>query len=218
MTKALVTDFDGTMTRNDFYMLVLQRAQPKGAERYWQEFLRGERTHFDAMRETYMSVGPDMGQLEMLTRAMEPDPGITGAVRALQGDGWEVVIASAGCDWYIERILAELGITPTLHASPGRYDPERGLVMELPHDSPFLSKETGIDKEAVLRDALGKHQIVAFAGDGRPDIGPALMVPPERRYARGWLAERLRERGEHFVPFATWSDIASRLISGETGV
>lgn len=216
MAKVLVTDFDGTMTRNDFFMLVLQRAQPKGAERFWQEYLRGERTHFEAMRDTYMSVGPDMSQLEMLTRAMEPDPGLAGAVKALQADGWEVVIASAGCGWYIERILSELGIEPTLHASPGRYDPERGLVMELPRKSPFLSEKTGIDKEAVLRDALARHDIVAFAGDGRPDIGPALLVPPERRYARGWLAEQLQERKESFVPFTSWPDIASGLIAGAT--
>jgi 2-hydroxy-3-keto-5-methylthiopentenyl-1-phosphate phosphatase len=53
--------------------------------------------------------------------------------------------------------------------------------------------------------------LVAYAGDGPPDLEPSLMVPPELRFARGWLAEELRARHEPFRPFRRWSEIAETL-------
>jgi 2-hydroxy-3-keto-5-methylthiopentenyl-1-phosphate phosphatase len=81
----------------------------------------------------------------------------------------------------------------------------------LPVDSPFFSAPTGIDKPGVVRDALRRTEHVAFAGDGRPDLEPALLVRPEYRFARGWLAEALTERGEAFHPFSRWSEVADKL-------
>ncbi len=46
-----------------------------------------------------------------------------------------------------------------------------------------------------------------FVAD-RPE---ALLVRPELRLARGWLAEALGERGERFHPFERWSQIADQL-------
>ena len=86
-----------------------------------------------------------------------------------------------------------------------------GLQMSLPKQSPFFISTTGIDKSAIVRDALNRSNRVAFAGDGRPDLKPALLVRPELRFATGWLAEALRERGEGYHPFERWSQIADQL-------
>jgi 2-hydroxy-3-keto-5-methylthiopentenyl-1-phosphate phosphatase len=83
--------------------------------------------------------------------------------------------------------------------------------MLLPERSPFFSPTKGVNKVAIVRDALNRSGRVAFAGDGRPDLKPALLVPPQLRFARGWLAEALRERGEKFNPFERWSEIADQL-------
>jgi 2-hydroxy-3-keto-5-methylthiopentenyl-1-phosphate phosphatase len=66
----------------------------------------------------------------------------------------------------------------------------------------------------IVRDALKRSERVAFAGDGRPDLEPALLVKPELRFARGWLADAFGERGEKFHPFERWSQIADRLQKG----
>ena len=50
---------------------------------------------------------------------MELDPSLAGSVRALQDRGWEVVIASGGCDWYIQRLLKKAGVSVSVHANPG---------------------------------------------------------------------------------------------------
>jgi 2-hydroxy-3-keto-5-methylthiopentenyl-1-phosphate phosphatase len=142
---------------------------------------------------------------------MELDVSFAESARALKDSGWEIVIASAGCDWYIRYLLKKAKVSVLVHANPGVFDPERGLQMSLPERSAFFSPMTGINKLEVVRDALNRSDRVAFAGDGRPDIKAALTVRPQLRFARGWLAEALSERGEKFHPFERWSQIADYL-------
>ena len=80
--------------------------------------------------------------------------------------------------------------------------------MELPIDSPFFSAETGIDKAAVVRDARDAGRMVAFAGDGFPDLPAALLVPDPLRFAHGDLAIALAAQNVPFRPFTPWADVA----------
>jgi 2-hydroxy-3-keto-5-methylthiopentenyl-1-phosphate phosphatase len=52
---------------------------------------------------------------------------------------------------------------------------------------------------------------VAFAGDGAPDVESALLVGPDLRFARGYLAEELSRRGEPYRTFGRWCEIAEAL-------
>ena len=106
-----------------------------------------------------------------------------------------------------------MGLVLEVHANPGEFSPATGLRMRLPEASRFFSRLTGIDKVAVVREALRRAAVVAFAGDGRPDMEPALLVPPEHRFARGWLADALREQGQSFHPFTSWTEIADSLLA-----
>lgn len=210
----LVSDFDGTMTARDFYRVAQECLVPAGTPDYWEEYLAGRITHFEALRRIFTHIRGDEAQVLATTEAMGLDPTLPAAIHALEAAGWEIVIASAGCRWYIDYLLRRAGIAVTLHANPGSYDPARGVRMEPPLDSPFYHPGTGIDKEAVVRDALARSACVAFAGDGRPDLPAALLVPPARRFARGWLAETLAEDDIPFQHFAHWSAIATHLLGG----
>ena len=59
----------------------------------------------------------------------------------------------------------------------------------------------------------------SFSQDDRDhmveDGKTALLVPPQLRFARGWLAGALSERGEGFQPFERWSQIADHLQKAE---
>jgi 2-hydroxy-3-keto-5-methylthiopentenyl-1-phosphate phosphatase len=73
------------------------------------------------------------------------------------------------------------------------------------------SASEGVDKSAVVRHAFRVADTVAFAGDGPTDLQPALLVRPGLCFARRFLAEALRARGEAFQPFSRWSEIAREL-------
>ncbi|MHC1762787.1 MAG: HAD-IB family phosphatase [Verrucomicrobiia bacterium] len=212
MSSVLVTDFDGTMTRNDFYQLARARWWREGNPDPWLEYLDGQITHFDALNRFFARVRGDEASVRAFVREMELDPTLPEALEGIVTAGWRVVIASAGCEWYIRQLLADIKVPFEIHANPGRYVPAEGLQMIPPLESPFYSCQTGIDKVAIVRHALANNSRVAFAGDGPPDLPAAKLVPPERRFARSWLAEALAKEGEAFQPFTTWTGLANRLV------
>ena len=211
----LISDFDGTITRYDFFDLVRKRWPFPAQNDPWEKFVASEITHFEALAEIFACIRTTEADLLELVDSMELDASFAKAVRVLQDRGWEIVIASAGCDWYIDFLLKKAGVSVSVHANPGVFDAERGLQMSLPERSPFFSATKGVNKAAIVQDALKRSDRVAFAGDGRPDLRPALLVLPQLRFARGWLAETLNERGEKFHPFERWSEIADQLQKAE---
>jgi 2,3-diketo-5-methylthio-1-phosphopentane phosphatase len=212
--KILVSDFDGTMTERDFFRVALSHLPP-GAAAPWLRYEQGSISHFDALAEIFSQLQINEQELDALLGEMRVENGLAEALDRLHESGWSLVIASAGCAFYVERIVLQAGITAVIHANPGEFIPGHGLIMKRPCHSPFFVAETGIDKAAVVRHYLDQGIDTAFAGDGRPDLAPALLVPSERRFARGWLAEELENRGEPFEPFSRWSDIAGCLCGGE---
>jgi 2-hydroxy-3-keto-5-methylthiopentenyl-1-phosphate phosphatase len=211
----LVSDFDGTLTRYDFFDLVRKRWPYSVENDPWEKYVAGQITHFEALAEIFRGIRTSEAALLELADSMELEPGLAKSVGALRDCGWEVVIASAGCDWYIRRLLAKAGVSVPVHSNPGSFDPESGLRMSLPKHSPFFSPTTGVNKEEIVRDALARSDRAAFAGDGRPDLESALLVSPQLRFARGWLADALSQRGEGFQPFECWSQIADQLQRAE---
>src|SRR5215471_19933953 len=212
MRKIFVSDYDGTITDKDIYSLLAERYVPPDTPDYFAQYREGRITHFEAMAAYFTFTPTEERQLEELLEASQADPDLGASAALLQHAGWELVVVSAGCSWYIERVLRRAGVTATVYSNPGRLENGRGLVLEtLDPSSPYHSPSMGVDKSAVVRHALHLAETVAFAGDGPPDLPPALLVRPDLRFARGFLAEQLRDRGEAFQPFSCWSEIARKL-------
>jgi 2-hydroxy-3-keto-5-methylthiopentenyl-1-phosphate phosphatase len=216
VTRALlITDFDGTLTERDFYRLVAERLVPPDLPDHWADYRAGRATHFDALAAIFASIqATDERPLLEVARDMRLQADLAGHVGRLRAAGWDVAVVSAGCGWYIERLLADAGVVLEVHANPGEFVPGGGLRMRRPDDPRFRSHDLGVDKAAVVRDALRRVPTVAFAGDGYPDLEAARLVPPARRYARADLAAAADEEGLPYQPFERWSDIVDGLLAG----
>lgn len=206
-----VSDFDGTMTRHDFYKLARESLLPADLPDYWVEYRNGRMTHFQALQAIFASIRADEATVRALVDRMELDPDLARDVPRLRASGWDVVVTSAGCDWYIRILLAKAGVSLPVWSNPGRFEEGRGLLMDLPIEGPTFSRDLGVDKAAVVRRGLHEGRTVAFAGDGFPDLDAALLVPAGSRFARGDLAATLDARGLGYRPFDRWSEIADVL-------
>src|SRR5215468_5434363 len=195
MRKILVSDYDGTITDKDFYSLLAEHYVPRDTTDYFAQYREGRITHFEAISAYFAFAPTEEQQLEELLLASQPDPELPASAALLERAGWELWIVSAGSSWYVERVLRRAGVNAPVYSNPGRLENGRGLVVEkLDPSSPYHSPSIGVDKSAVVRHALHVAETVAFAGDGPPDVQPALLVRPTLRFARGFLAEALRER------------------------
>lgn len=210
---AFVSDFDGTITDTDVYALIAERYMPNDHPDYFADYRLGRITHFEAMQAFYDYAPSEPQAIDRLLRDTKPDPQLADCVRRLETNGWDLIIVSAGSSWYIERIFRAAGVSATIHSNPGQIEEGRGLVLRLPKESPFFSPQVGIDKAGVVRDALKRYKKVAFAGDGPPDVEPALLVAPSLRFARRFLAEALERRGEPYQPYRIWSEVVEALLS-----
>lgn len=208
----LVSDFDGTMTRHDFYGLAIESLLSPDVPNYWADYRAGTITHFEALRRYFAAIRVSEADVLAVVARMELDPHLRSSVESLQSAGWRVVVTSAGCEWYIRRLLEQAGVDLEVHANPGRFEKGRGLLMEPPVGAPFFSPTLGVDKPGVVRSFLAEGLTVAFAGDGYPDAEPARLVPAELRFARGDLADVLRREKLSYHPFEAWSEIAAHLL------
>jgi len=211
--SVLVSDFDGTMTRRDFFKLAIQELLPPDGPDFWSEYRAGQITHFEALRRYFAEIRATEAEVIAVVDQMELDPELPQAVAELRRANWKIIVTSGGCDWYIRRLLAQAGVELEVHANPGRFVPGLGLQMEMPVGSPFLSPTLGIDKAQVVRYHLQQGRSVAFAGDGVPDVEAALLVPGGLRFARSDLADVLKQNGEPFQQYSTWSQIAQYLLA-----
>jgi hypothetical protein len=150
----LISDFDGTVRRYDFFDRVRKRWPFSPQDDPWEKFVTGEITHFQVLAEIFACIRTTEADLLELADSTELDTSFAKSARVLQDRGWEIVIASAGCDWYIKFLLKKAGVSVSVHANPGTFDPERGLEMSLPERSPFFSPTKGVNKVAIVRMRL----------------------------------------------------------------
>jgi 2-hydroxy-3-keto-5-methylthiopentenyl-1-phosphate phosphatase len=211
--SAFVSDFDGTITDFDVYALIAERYMPTDHPDYFADYRAGHVTHFEAMQAFFHFAPSEPQAWDRLLRDTKPDPQFADCVRRLEANGWDLIIVSAGSSWYIEQILGTAGVSATIHSNPGQIEEGRGLVLRLPKESPFFSPKAGIDKAGVVRAALKRHKRVAFAGDGPPDVEPALLVAPSLRFARRLLAQALDDRSQPYQPYRIWSEVVEALLS-----
>ncbi len=213
--KTLVSDFDGTLTEFDFYRLAIQRLIPQDLPDYWQAYRRGDLTHFEALNNYFQAIRARPEEIENVMKDMRLEPQLPSALARLRERDWQVVVTSAGCSWYIERLLNDANVQLEVHASPGTFHSATGLRMELPLESPFLNREQGIDKAAVVAFWLEHSEQVAFAGDGFTDVKAASLVSENHRFARRDLAMQLKEDGMAFRTFDRWLDIVDCLLDDQ---
>lgn len=190
---ALVSDFDGTISDDDFFNYVVRRYLDDDALKPWREYLAGRKRHFDALSEIFSGLRIDKTEFDAFIDTIAIDKSFLDLAAFCAENKIPVCICSAGSDYYIRRRLKgdieRLNIA--LISNPGVYDRKTGLVMRPNRD--YFDAELGVSKAAVVQKLRQRGFYVIYCGDGAPDIKAAAAA--QKVFARGRLYDLCRQNG-----------------------
>ncbi|OLN22195.1 2,3-diketo-5-methylthio-1-phosphopentane phosphatase [Domibacillus antri] len=207
---AFVSDFDGTISKKDFYWQVIDNYFPEGRELY-TKWKNGEWNDIDFLAKVFASINRKEEQITEDILSIPVDEDVPDFVRRVQQAGGDFYILSAGTDYYIRPIVNYLGLEQvTVFSNKGVFR-DQNIQLEIDPNHWSYSERYGIDKAAVIRRLKEEYDIVYFAGDSEPDSHPAELA--DRTYATGALPDILDEKSVSYVRFRRFNDIAADLAA-----
>lgn len=205
---AFVSDFDGTITDDDFFAYTTKAYFDEEALEPWRTFLAGKKTHFQALKEMFAQIRVSVAELQKTIDSIYVDPDLEATWQLCRTKNVSLYVCSAGNDYYIRRLLGDLlkKYDVTLVSNTGSYAPETGLVMTAPEETyPFYDPKTGVSKRSVIEKLKEEGFFVVFAGDGPPDVAPAELA--DVVFAKKFLLKACREKEIKTERFESFKDI-----------
>lgn len=202
---AVVSDFDGTISDDDFFYYITEQYLTPADMEPWRQYLAGCKTHFEALREIFAKLRVDEKQLHKFICRIHIDKTFADTAALCLEQSLPLYICSAGCDYYINLLIGnwikEYKIKlVTNHAV---YNEQNGLQMTPPDkNSLYYDAEIGVSKPRVVEILQQLGYFVVYCGDGIPDLGAAQIA--DKVFARKILLEKCRNAGiaaEEFVCF-----------------
>ncbi len=209
-----ISDFDGTLTTKDFYKIMMDKyltSQQRDALYYdWR--VKGMKT-IDFLNRALASARLSEAELLEEIKTIPFDPTVPAFVERVRQAGGDFLILTAGCRYYIEKLLPFYDLTEVeIISMPGIYDQAQEVLRIIPDpQSPFAGDEYGIDKGKVVASYQQKYAKVYFAGDSGPDLPAALAA--DETFAREGLVKLLQEEGHPYREFGTFAEIGQWLFT-----
>ena len=203
-----VSDFDGTITDDDFFKYVKNTYFDDSALEPWRHYLAGKLTHFDALKQIYAKLRIGECEIKEFIKKIRLDAWVIPVFKLCYDARIPVYIASAGCDFYINLIIgSEIEkYKVNLVTNHSVYSQSSGLIMEKPpKDSLYYDENYGISKKEVVRICQNNGEHVIFAGDGLPDIEAASLA--DVVFAKKKLFEKCVQKGIKTEVFNDYKDI-----------
>ena len=207
-TWAFVSDFDGTISKQDFYRLVMDQYFPEG-ESLFKKWKKEEILDIDFLATVFTSINQNEEQIIQDILNIPIDECVPSFIQDVQREGGDFYILSAGTDYYIHHILKNHGIENVEVFSNEGYFKDKNIHLNIDESHVHFSKRYGIDKSKVIQNLKEKYDVIYFAGDSEPDSHPAHYA--DVTYAKADLQKLLKEKGIPFVAVDSFKEIATDL-------
>lgn len=201
MTLKVVLDWDGTVTKRDTLVMVLEEfGDPVVFERASTALERGEITLNEEVRQQFAAMTAPIGEVvEWLVERVRVRPGFAELVEAHRP-----LVVTSGFHELIDPILEREGVGVEVLANRVDSTPEGWRVR--------FRDETGCAScgQPCKRASLPDGEVV-YVGDGYSDRCAALAA--DRVFARDELAGYLAERGVAFERYSDLHDVRRALAA-----
>jgi 2,3-diketo-5-methylthio-1-phosphopentane phosphatase len=201
-------DFDGTISRRDIGVVLLEQAGTPEWRDLDDQYARGEIGSRECMVRQFGMLRGDPDELLAIARSVPLDPGALPLIRALQDVGADVAVVSDGFGFYVEPLLRDAGISLPVLTNAVDWT---ARAMQFPNEDRCCPCSTcGTCKQAPIRDAQAQQRTTIFVGDGISDRKAALLA--DVLYATGHLADWCDDAGVPYTPFWELDDVARSLL------
>lgn len=205
---AFVSDFDGTISKKDFYHIVIEKYFPQGKTLY-KEWKKEKILDIDFLQTVFTSIHQDKQQIARDIASIPIDEYVPALIKKIQENGGDVYILSAGTDYYIHPILEKYDIKNVqVYANRGMFK-DNNIHLSLDKTAWSYSKRYGIDKSKVIKKLKDTYEKVYFAGDSEPDSHPAAYA--DLTFAKNDLIRLLKEQKIPCKAFDNFNDIEAFL-------
>ncbi|MFV8828197.1 MtnX-like HAD-IB family phosphatase [Alkalihalobacterium sp. APHAB7] len=207
---AFVSDFDGTISNQDFYCLVIEKYFPAGRDLF-KKWKAQELLDIDFLKTVFSSIHQSEEQIIKDILSLPIDDYVPTFIRKVQEQNGDFFVLSAGTDYYIYHLLEKHEITNVKIFSNEGFFREKNIHLNIDETHRHYSKRYGIDKSKVIKELKKEYDTVYFIGDSEPDSHPAQYA--DLTFAKNGLQELLKEKNIPFVPVETFKEVEAYLIS-----
>lgn len=205
---AFVSDFDGTISNEDFYWLVINTYFPEG-RKLFQKWKSGDLLDIDFLQKVFLSIHQDEEKIIEDIVSIAIDDYVPSFFKKVQENHGDVYILSAGTDYYIHHLLQKYEIDDvTVISNPGFFR-DKNIHLTINENDPHYSKRYGIDKAKIILQLKSQYEKVFFIGDSEPDSHPA--VHADITFAKDSLQEILQSKDVPFVQVETFKEVEQYL-------
>jgi 2,3-diketo-5-methylthio-1-phosphopentane phosphatase len=210
---AFVSDFDGTISKQDFYIVMMDKYFPEGRELF-KKWRAGELKDIDFLATVFKSINQEEEILIEDILAIPIDEYVPNFIKKVQKAGADFYILSAGTNYYIEHILKKYGVENVKVFSNRGAFRDRNVHMDIDPNEWHFSERYGIDKAKVIQKLKEEYEVVYFCGDSEPDSHPARYA--DFTFAKNGLQDMLREQKVPFIPVDDFKEVETFMV--EKGV
>jgi len=208
-----VSDFDGTISRKDFYWHVIDKYMKEEGNLKYKEWKEGKMQDVQFLGHIFKNIGQEKEQIHKDILELEIDPYLHKFIDFIHENNGEFVILSAGSSYYINVILEYFKLDHIMVYSNNAIYKDKGLHYDIDVSNEFYSERYGIDKKKVVEHLKNKYNRVYYAGDSMPDYEASLLC--DLRFATGGLIDIYKEKNVDFYEFSTFEDIEAVLKEKE---
>ena len=211
-------DFDGTVTRQDTLVEILNRFGSPGWTEVQRQVVSGQVSIRDGLRSEMASVKASREELQQwLRERIDLEPTFPSFLRQMRLRGIPVVLITGGFDLCVETVMAQSGLWPVpflanrLHlnaGSPGMGRAGAGWQVDFPYPSASCTA-CGHCKGDPLRNWRAQGYTTVFAGNGVTDRCAALNA--SLTFAKDELETWCRREAVPATRFEDFNDIQEEL-------
>lgn len=206
---AFVSDFDGTISKQDFYNVMIDKYFPEGRELF-KKWKAGVLKDIDFLTSIFQSINQEEEKIIEDILNIPIDEYVPDFIKKVQESGADFYILSAGTDYYIQHLLKKYGIDHVKVFSNKGFYRDQNVYMDINPNEWHYSERYGIDKAKVIKRLKEEYEAIYFAGDSEPDSHPAVYA--DLTFAKNGLQDMLREKKLPFISVRDFQEIEAYLV------